>query len=80
MDFDNRLMIEMGKLGDRFHKEVQNVDPLHPDIQCDTTFLKKYIKTYDYWKTYMMLPPDNLYKDYYSILVCDALAEMGVKF
>lgn len=77
-NIENALMIAMGKLHDKFRKEVQNVDVLHPDIKCDTTFLKRYIKAYDYWKTYMMLPKEHCYKDYYSILLCDTLAEMGV--
>ena len=78
MNFDEALMIAMDKLCKQFHKEVQNVDVIHSDIKCDTTFLIRYTKAYDYWKTYMMLPDEHCYKNYYSILVCDALKEMGV--
>lgn len=74
---DNKLMITMGCLGDKFHREVENVDALHPDIKCDTTFLKRYIKAYDYYKTYMMLPKDHCYKSHYLYLLVDLLAEMG---
>lgn len=74
------MMETMGKLHYRFCKEVENVDPLHPDMKCDTTFLKRYIKAYDYYKIYMMLPEGHTYKHFYSARLTEILVEMGVEF
>ncbi len=74
---ESKFMVIMDKLAKRFRYEVANVDPLHPDIECDTTFLRRYTKAYDYWKIYMMLPKDHVYKTHYLCLLADILAEMG---
>jgi len=75
---ESKLLIAMNQLGDKFRYEVTHIDPLHTDIKCDTNFLKKYIKAYDYYKTYMALPEDHVYKSHYLCWLVDALAEMGV--
>ena len=74
------LMTTMNKLHDQFRKEVDNVDPIHPDRKCDTTFLKRYIKAFDYYKIYMMLPEGHTYKHFYSARLTEILVEMGVEF
>lgn len=74
------MMLTMDVLCQRFHKEVKNIDALHPDIKCDMTFLKRYIKAHDYYTTCMMLPEDHPYKNFYSNKLTDTLVELGVEF
>lgn len=70
----------MTMLYERFCKEMENMNPMSPDTNCDTTFLKRYIRAYDYYKTYTMLPEGHSYKNYYSVLLTEILVEMGIQF
>ena len=74
---DSKLMNAMDRLTKRFRYEVAKIDAFNPSTECNTTFLKRYTKAYDYWTIYRMMPEDHCYKTYYLCLLCDILAEMG---
>lgn len=70
------LMSKMISLDKKFHKEVENVDALHPNTPCDLEFLQKYIKVYINWVNYMGLPESHIYKEHYLRRLLDALIEI----
>lgn len=73
---DDRLMKIMSTLDKKFHKEVENVDALHPNTPCDTEFLQKYIKVYIAWVNYMGIPEDHFFKACYLRTLIDLLLLM----
>ena len=72
------LVSTMYILNKRFMKECQKVDALHPDIKCDTNFIRYYIKAYDLYVIYMNMPEEHRFKSHFLGLLIDALKKIEV--
>jgi hypothetical protein len=72
------LASTMDILNKRFMKECQKVDVLHPDVTCDTNFIRDYIKAYDLYVIYMKMPEEHRFKFHFLGLLIDALKKIEV--
>ena len=66
----------MISLHKKFDKEVEKLDLLHPDIDCDIQFLRLYIKAYEYWRVYVNMPENNMFKPHFLTLCADIIKKI----
>ena len=61
----SELMSFMTDMNRKFQYESVNIDPVHPDLDVDITFLELYLKAYKLYRNIVLIPHDTKCYVYY---------------
>ena len=64
MDISNiyKIMIALER---KFLKEIERIDVMHTDIECDMEYMKDYLDVHQTWRTYNNMSDIDVLKSYY---------------